>query len=130
MSDTNGSGHNTDTEYLLFRTQIAGVFKAFDPWRVERLFAVGLAGEPLGKAIAATRAVDPADAFAATETLYNAARSAFDLPPLAADGSGVGEETVRRVLGEWLAWKLLVKKNTVSSPTSSGPTGPPSSAAP
>jgi hypothetical protein len=134
MSDT-----VLDTEYLVFRTQIQGTWKAFDPWRLDRLFAVALNGELLGSVIAASRGtkqpdgsflvVDPEESFKATERLYNATRTAFALPPLDAQGAGVGEQTVRRILGEWLLWKAQLKKNSASSPTSPAPTGstPPAS---
>src|SRR5215471_3177910 len=90
-----------DGEYLLFRTELGpGAWQAFDPWRVGRLFAEAL-GEPVARVVALARSADPEEARPAAARLYAAAREAFGLPEVAADGSGFTERTVVRVFNEF-----------------------------
>ena len=108
-----------DDEYLLFRTELSpGCWQAFDPWKVGRLLAEAL-GEPVSRVVAAARAADPDEARPAAERLYAAARAAFGLPEVAADGSGYTERTVVRVFNEFVAFQAAQKKSTAPSPTSS-----------
>jgi hypothetical protein len=108
-----------DEEYLLFRTELApGVWQAFDPWRVGRLLAEAL-GESLAGVVALARSPDLGEARPAAARLYAAAREAFGLPEVAADGSGYTERTVLRVFNEFVRFQAAQKKTTASSPTSS-----------
>lgn len=142
--NTSPTGFEPEAECLLFRTQVNGQWCAFDPWRLGRIIARELGGEPLGKVIRDFQGepqrdetgrvthylpLDPQLAFDAGERLYGAIAAAFGLGPVRPDGSGVTEKTLHRLLDEYLAWKAAVKKNFASSRTST-PSAAPNSPVP
>jgi hypothetical protein len=114
-------------ETLTFRFHDGRAWRCVDPWRVERLLARGLGGQPVSRVIEEAR--QPVDAIAgpALELLLSAARLAFGLAPVADDGSGHTERTQGRVLTEYLRFRDAVKKNTAPPVTSSPATAPQSS---
>lgn len=119
-------------ECLIFHFEAGGTHRACDPFRVERLLAAALNGEPLADVLRAARAPVPSLSLPAVEKLLSAARTAFALPAVGEDGSGVTEKAAMRVLREFLRWRAEVKSRPFAgpSPTSAAPTGRESSAAP
>jgi hypothetical protein len=117
-------------ETLVFRFHDGREWRCVDPWRVERLLARGLKGQPVSRVIEESR--QPVDQIAAPalDLLLSATCLAFGLTPVREDGSGHTERTQVRVLTEFLRWKAEVKKNTAPPSTSSPATAPQSSAAP
>jgi hypothetical protein len=123
----------TETEEcLIFHFEAGGVHRAVDPFRVERLLAAALKGEPLADVLRAARAPVVSLSEPAVERLLAASRLAFGLEPVGPDGGGVTEKTQLRVLREFLRWRSEVKSRPFAgpSPTSAAATGPESSAAP
>lgn len=119
-----------DERLIFFFDDGTGERRAADPFRVKRLLALGLDGEPLHKVIEQSRALVAAIAEPAMERLLAAVCRAFGLAPLQPDGSGCTEQTVLRVLTDFVRWESEVKKKAASSATSLPPTGPTSSAEP
>ncbi len=111
-------------ETFLFRTSLGGRVVALDPWKLDRVLCRELAGQSLAEALTEVRGADVLAADLAAERLLGAARVAFDLPPVADDGSGHTEATVRRVLAEYVSFLSALKKNTGTRRTSSAPTAP------
>jgi hypothetical protein len=116
-------------ETLVFHFEAGGTHMACDPFRVERLLAQSLKGEPLADVLRAARAPVPSLSGPAVEKLLAAARDAFGLPPVGWDGAGVTEKAAMRVLREFLRWRAEVKGRPFAgpSPTSAAATGPESS---
>jgi hypothetical protein len=117
-------------ETLTFRFHDGRQWRCVDPWRVERLLARGLRGQPVSRVIEESR--QPVDAIAAPalDLLLSATCAAFGLTPVQEDGSGHTERTQVRVLTEFLRWKAEVKKKGGPTPSSPGSTAPASSPAP
>lgn len=117
------------TETTVFRFQVQGdngpLHIAVDPFRIERLLARSLGGEPLRDVLTQARAPQQTLAFPAVEKLLKATCDAFALELVKPDGTGHTEEAVFRVLSEYLRWKADVKKNTASPAISSPPTASP-----
>jgi hypothetical protein len=116
-------------EAAVFFVEIGGERRAYDPFRIERLLARGLEGEPLAEVLRSARGSVSALAAPSMEKLLSATCLAFDLTPIQPDGTGATEKVQLRVLTEFLRWRAAVKKNAESSPTSSAPTAAVSSAA-
>jgi hypothetical protein len=117
-------------ETLTFRFHDGHQWRCVDPWRVERLLARGLRGQPVSRVIEESR--QPVDQIAAPalDLLLSATCLAFGLTPVQEDGSGHTERTQVRVLTEFLRWKAEVKKKGESTPSSPAATAPASSPAP
>jgi hypothetical protein len=114
----------------VFFVEIGGERRAYDPFRIERMLARGLEGEPLAEVLRSARGSVSALAAPSMEKLLSATCLAFDLTPIQPDGTGTTEKAQLRVLTEFLKWRAAVKKNTVPpSPISSAPTAAVSSAA-
>lgn len=114
-------------ETLVFRFELPGnKIVAVDPFRVDRLMAVALAGETLQAVIEQSKSPVDALALPAMEKLLEATQLAFNLQPIAVDGTGMNEKAQLRVLKEYLRWKAELKKNIESPAISSAPTGQPS----
>lgn len=117
-------------ETLTFRFHDGRAWRCVDPWRVERLLARGLKGQPVSRVIEDSR--QPVDQIAAPalDLLLSAVCLAFGLTPVQEDGSGHTERTQVRVLTEFLRWKAEVKKKGGPTPSSPAATAPASSPAP
>ncbi len=100
---------------------------ALDPFRVDRLMAGALGGEPLHEVIQASKSPVAQLAEEAMEKLLKAVQRAFGVSPVNPDGTGLNEPAQIRILKEFLRWKTEVKKNIGSLSTSSSPTGQPCS---
>jgi hypothetical protein len=122
---------NMDDERLVFFFDDGrGGRRALDPFRVERLLARHLGGRPLSEVIRESQAPVDAVAGPALEKLLDAAGAAFDMPPLAPDGTGFTERARLRVLREWCRFRVEAQKKTGSPPTSPPATAPPPSPSP
>jgi len=116
-------------EDQVFFVEIGGERRAYDPFKIERLLARGLEGEPLAEVLRSARGPITALAAPSMEKLLSATCLAFGLQPIQPDGTGATEKAQLRVLTEFLKWRAAVKKNAVPSATSSAPTAAPFSAA-
>jgi hypothetical protein len=116
-------------EAAVFFVEIGGERRAYDPFKIERLLARGLDGEPLAEVLRSARGSVSALAAPSMEKLLSATCLAFGLQPIQPDGTGTTEKAQLRVLTEFLRWRATVKKNAESSPTLSAPTAAASSAA-
>jgi hypothetical protein len=117
-------------EAAVFFAEVAGERRAYDPFKIERLLARGLEGEPLAEVLRSARGPVSALAAPSMEKLLSATCLAFGLQPIQPDGTGTTEKAQLRLLTEFLKWRAAVKKNTVPpSPISSAPTAAVSSAA-
>lgn len=111
-----------DDEAAVFFVEIGGERRAYDPFKIERLLARGLDGEPLAEVLRSARGSIAALAAPSMEKLLSATCLAFGLQPVQPDGTGTTEKVQLRVLTEFLKWRAAVKKNTVPlSPISSAP---------
>lgn len=123
-----------DEENLIFRLEIktaqGAKIIAIDPYKVDRLMAVYLQGEPLHEVIETSKSLVEQLAIPAMDKLLNAIQKSFGLEPLAPNGVGLTEKAQIRVLREYLRWKNELKKNIGSASISSSPSAPASSPSP
>jgi hypothetical protein len=105
-----------------------GESRRVDPFKVERLLAQNLGGEPLHAVLEKARVPYPNPvSIEAIEKLLAATRTAFDMADVQPDGTGYTEKAQMRVLRTFLAWRDAVKKNIESTPNSVPSTESPSS---